>query len=80
MKFKQTLIVDSKEIALLTEAMRLYRAHVDKCYDAGSFGAFGKERYVRYRAKVISVTNVLEAMNVSEKPVISEASIFSKEP
>lgn len=77
MKFKQVLIVDSKDIAVLTEAMRLYKAHVEKIYQSGNCGDIGKERYGRYRCKVNSVATVLEAVNVAPKPVISEASEFT---
>jgi hypothetical protein len=75
MRFRHTLHINSKEIEIIYEALRMYRSHIDTCYEKEKFGSFGKDRFTSYRNKVISMTQTMEAIKMSEKPVVSEATI-----
>ena len=79
MKFTHTLIINDKEVNVLNEALKMYASQMTKLLNEEKFGIIGRDRFEKYRHKVLNMAKVMEDIKNTPKEVVSEASIYSKE-
>lgn len=73
MKYRHSLEINGSEIEILNEALKMYKAHLDRQYvDKKCFGQTADQGFLSYRCKVNNMSLVFEDIRKMPKPVASE--------
>lgn len=73
MKYRHALEVNAKEIEILNEALRMYKAHLDQLYDIRKCSQGTVDQgFLSYRCKVKNMALVFEDIKKMPKTVASE--------